>query len=205
MCTFLDHFHKYAGDERPVVLSMNTVSSHLTCNMDIFSKAISLQLEIYRLIPNATHLVQPLDKGVFGPLKKQWYATVRENTWTNPGAPITKRNFAAKLADTQFKFYKPSIIVGSFKGAGIFLVDRNAIFLSSLKPALTFVGSPVKVSTPMTSAEKGEVDINKKYGFQIVFDAYNTTISTPIRERYQRSEGEGYDVEYHQGMTFIET
>ena len=111
-CTFLDHFHMYAGDERPVVLLMDSVSSRL--NMDIFSKAISLQIEIYRLIPNATHLVQPLDKGVFGPLKRQWYATVRENTRTNPGAPITKINFAVKLVDTYLKFYKPSIIVGSW-------------------------------------------------------------------------------------------
>ena len=102
----------YASDERPVVSLMDSVSSRL--NINIFSKAISLQIEIYRLIPNATHLVQPLDKGVFGPLKKQWYATVRENTRTNQGAPITKINFAVKLVDTYLKFYKPSIIVGSW-------------------------------------------------------------------------------------------
>lgn len=53
------HFDKYAGQERPVVLLMDSVSSHL--NMDIFSKAISLQIEIYSLVPNATHLIQPLN------------------------------------------------------------------------------------------------------------------------------------------------
>lgn len=58
-CAFLDHFDKYAGQERPVVLLIDSVSSHL--NMDIFSKAISLQIEIYSLVPNATHLIQPLD------------------------------------------------------------------------------------------------------------------------------------------------
>ena len=188
-CTFLDHFHKYAGNDRPVVLLMDSVSSHL--NMDIFSKAISLQIEIYRPIPNATHLVQPMDKCVFGLLKKQKYATVRENTRTNPGAPITKRKFAAKLADTHLKFYKPSIIAGSFKGVGIFPVDRNAVSLSSLKPALTFVGTPVKVSIPETSAEKGEVDINKKCGFLIAFDAYNTTISTPRKREISKKRGRG--------------
>lgn len=73
-----DHFDKYAGQERPVVLLMDSVSFHL--NMDIFSKAISLQIEMYRLVPNATLLIQPFDKGEFGSLKKQWYSTVREKT-----------------------------------------------------------------------------------------------------------------------------
>jgi hypothetical protein len=190
---FLDHFHKYAGEERPVVLLMDSVSSHL--NMDIFSKAISLQIEIYRLIPNATHLVQPLDKGVFGPLKKQWYSTVRENTRTNPGVPITKKNFAAKLAETHLKFYKPSIIVGSFKGAGIFPVNRNAVSVCSLKPSLTFAASPIKDSAPGTSGTEKELDHDKSDGFQVSFDTYNTVISTPVRERYERREEEGYDVE----------
>lgn len=59
LCAFYDNFDKYSGQERPVVLLMDSVSSHL--NMDIFSKAISLQIEIYSLVPNATHLIQPLD------------------------------------------------------------------------------------------------------------------------------------------------
>lgn len=65
--TVLDHFDKYAGQESTVVLLIDSVSSHL--NIDIFSKAVSLQIEMYRLVPSATHLFQPLDKGVFGPLK----------------------------------------------------------------------------------------------------------------------------------------
>lgn len=44
-----------------------------------------------------------------------WYSTVRENTRENPDTPITKRKFAAMLAETHMKFYKPSIIVGKFQ------------------------------------------------------------------------------------------
>lgn len=64
---------------------IDSVSSHI--NMDIFTKAGSRGIEIYRLVPNATHLMQPLDKGVFGPLKKEWYKTVRKTTRENPGKP----------------------------------------------------------------------------------------------------------------------
>jgi hypothetical protein len=136
---FLDHFHKYAGKEKPVVLLMDSVSSHI--KMDIFTKTLSLEIEIYRLIPNATHLIQPLDKGVFGSLIKQWHATVRKNTRDTPDKPIGKRNFVAKLAETHLEFYKPKIIlvVGSFKGAGNFPVNRNTVSDKSLKPSLTFM------------------------------------------------------------------
>ena len=67
---FLDHFDEFAGKDRPVVLFFDSVSSHI--NMDLFKKAVSLGIELYRLTPNATQLIQPLDKGVFGPLKSQW-------------------------------------------------------------------------------------------------------------------------------------
>ena len=66
-----------------------------------------------------------------------------------------------------------------------------------------FASSPVKVSTPKTSAEKGEVDINKKGGFQFAFDAYNTAISTLVRDIKEERQSGMMWREYHQGMTFI--
>ena len=187
---FLDHFHKYAGNERPVVLLMDSVSSHI--NMDIFTKALSLEIEIYRLIPNATHLIQPLDKGVFGSLKKQWYATVRKNTRDTPDKPIGKRNFAAKLAETHLEFYKPKIIVGSFKGAGIFPVNRNAVSDKSLKPSLTFMNPEHEhMETDKSQCEERDDDV----GSRLAFEAYNAAISTPVREKYEKRLSEGYDVE----------
>ena len=68
---FIDHFDKYAVKERPIVLLIDSVSSHVS--MSVFEDAKSKGIELYRLVPNATHLMQPLDKGVFGPLKKKWH------------------------------------------------------------------------------------------------------------------------------------
>lgn len=153
--------------------------------MDILSKAISLQIEIDRLVPNATHLIQPLDKCVFGPLNKQWYSTVRENTRKTPDTPINKKNFAAILAETHMKFYKPSIIGGSFKGAGIFPLNRNAVSITSLKPSLTFINSPVTSCKNNVRVDSNSIEMQRN-GFQIAFQTYNSTISTPVRERYEK-------------------
>lgn len=66
---FIHNIHnKEDKNDRPVVFLINSVSSHI--NKDIFTKAGSRGIEMYMLVPNASHLMQPLDKGVFVPLKK---------------------------------------------------------------------------------------------------------------------------------------
>ena len=51
---FIDHFDKNAGTERPVVLLIDSVSSHI--DILLFSDARSKGIELYRIIPNATHV-----------------------------------------------------------------------------------------------------------------------------------------------------
>lgn len=65
---FIQHLHTHAVKERPIVLLIDSVGSHV--DMEAFSAAKALGIEIYRLVRNATHLMQPLDVAVYGPLKK---------------------------------------------------------------------------------------------------------------------------------------
>ena len=62
---FIDHFDKYAVKERPIVLLIDSVSSHVS--MSVFDYSKSKGIELYRLVPNATHLMQPLDKACLVP------------------------------------------------------------------------------------------------------------------------------------------
>ena len=80
---FLDHFNKHAGPARSVVLLIGSV-------------AVENQIELYRFVPNATHLMQPLDKGVFGPLRTAWHQVTRQHYRGNPGVKIDRYNFAEK-------------------------------------------------------------------------------------------------------------
>lgn len=73
---FMDPFNKHAGNERPVVLLFDSVSSHV--DHDVLMKAKEQGIELYRIVPNATHLMQPLDKGVFGPHKSKLLMTARK-------------------------------------------------------------------------------------------------------------------------------
>lgn len=85
------------------------------------------------------------------------------------------------------KFYKPSIIVGSFKGEGVFPLNRDAVSITSLKPPLTFLNSPV-TSCKNNVRENLNSSEMQSNGFQIAFQTYNSTISTPVREKYEKGD-----------------
>ena len=191
---FIDHFDKHAGRERPVVLLFDSVSIHI--DPDLFVKGKDKGIEMYRIVPNATHLMQPLDKGVFGPLKTKWHITCRKFTRENPGKCIGKENFAQKLTEAYLQFYRPLTVMNAFKSSGIYPVDSTVITSDMLKPALTYSDSQSSV-TSLTTAEDGgsakqtEEQVNAK-GALAVFEE---SLSTPAKERYTARINEGYDIE----------
>lgn len=64
-------FIKYLDEnniQRPVILFLDGHSSHMT--LPLSELCSQNQIELVAFYPNATHVLQPLDVGVFGPLKK---------------------------------------------------------------------------------------------------------------------------------------
>ncbi|WAR27971.1 hypothetical protein MAR_013675, partial [Mya arenaria] len=149
------------GTVRPVVLLIDSVSSHI--NLDIFTFAKEHNIELYRLIPNATHFLQPLDNGVFGPLKKVWYEVLRQYTRENSG----KENFAAKLNEAVMLFYKPLTVMNSFKSTSILPVDRSrescsvaSSSMPSTSATATETASPPVTTTDSTACTDTAINLN---------------------------------------------
>ena len=65
---FANHFIPNLPPARPVVLLVDGHDSHL--NLELFQLAGKNGIYLYSLLQNATHLVQPADVGLFGPLKR---------------------------------------------------------------------------------------------------------------------------------------
>lgn len=193
---FIKHFDKHAGAQRPVILLFDSVSSHV--DMLAFEDAKSRGIELYRLYPNATHLMQPLDKGVFGPLKLRWHQVVRKHTRENPGAPITKHNFVEKLKEAFLLFYKPLTVINSFKSSGIYPIDGNMITKDHLKPGLTFQveehGKQAD-SGRASPIEKHNVHIDETDKAQFALEALKSVLATPTRRKYENRIDEEYDIE----------
>ena len=187
---FINHFDQHCGTERPVVLLIDSVSSHV--DMASFEEAKAKGIEVYRIVPNATHLMQPLDKGVFGPLKSRWHQVVRKHTREHPANPIGKENFAEKLKEAFLLFYKPLTVINSFRSSGIYPVDRNVISSTQLKPGITFTGAAQDIVDEIPSSCKR--DTSDESNAAGALKALESVLATPVRDKYSKRIEEGYDI-----------
>ncbi|WAR03996.1 hypothetical protein MAR_010554 [Mya arenaria] len=169
---FLDNFHLHAGEERPVALLIDSVSSHIF--MPAFELACKRGIELYRIVPNAMHLMQPLDVGVFGPLKQRWHQVVRSHTRISP-------------------------VINAFRSSGIYPVDTSTVIKNEhLKPGITFGSAQSKSldeSTTESSLEIPEPDHQQPSGSSLALEKLETALTTPIKAKYTKRIKEGYDVE----------
>ena len=139
---FTRHFLRYASRERPLLLILDGHSSHYC--PDTIRLASEESVIVFTLPPNTTHLTQPLDKGVFGPLKAIWKETCHSFLVNNPGRCVTKYEFSRLFGEAWMKAMTPKNIVSGFAVTGVYPVDRNALAVSGgksppAKPRMPFI------------------------------------------------------------------
>ena len=153
---FVRHFLHYAPPVRPLLLLMDGHSSHY-CPSTIKSAAKE-KVILFTLPPNTTHLTQPLDKALFGPLKVFWRETCHHFIVNNPGSRVTKHNFSSLFSQAWIKAMTPKNIMSGFKTTGVYPPDRNALVLPTdpenlaSKSGLSYIPlfTPAKSSIPPT-------------------------------------------------------
>lgn len=182
---FANHFIPNLPRARPVVLLVNGHDSHL--NLELFQLAERNGIYLYSLLQNVTHLVQPPDVSLFGPLKKSWYKEVRLFAQRNPNTDINKKKFCSVFKATWEEVMSPSVLVSDFRKSGIYPLDRKQIsneqLLCSVQSS-SKIGSPQLV--PSSSSSSGAVQ---------AFEAPEAVLTTPSRTKYRRRMAEGYDLE----------
>ena len=115
-------------DGKKVIIGDN-LSSHFTSS--VLETCETLNIAFVCLPPNATHLMQPLDVAVYGPMKKAWREIL--TSWKeNKGltrATLPKDQFRSLLSDLLNKL-KPNLqqnLVSGFRTCGIEPVDRQQV------------------------------------------------------------------------------
>ena len=141
--------------------------------------------------------MQPLDKGVFGPLKAKWHLTPRKYARENPGKNIGKANFAQKLTEAFLNFYKPLTVINAFKASGIYPVNSAVVTSEMLKPSQTCTTESTSDETvtekefPAANHSETQEQKNAKGALEV----FTQTLDTPVRKQYETRINEGYDVE----------
>ena len=120
-------FLRYAPTIRPLLLLLDGHSSHYC--PEAIRYAAEQQVIIFTFPPNTTHLTQPLDKGMFGPLKIAWREAVHDFLTKNPGMIISKYNFSQVFSEAWLKSMTPKNVIAGFQTTGVYPPNRDAIKL----------------------------------------------------------------------------
>ena len=144
---FILHFLRYAPSDHPLLLLLDGHSSHFC--PDTVHLAAEHDIIILVLPPNATHLLQPLDKGIFGPLKAYWKQECHKYMSEHPGEVVSRYSFSRILSQAWERCMRLSNVRAGFKVTGVYPLDRQV----ALKPfkSSSVTSSAKKAYQPMLS------------------------------------------------------
>jgi hypothetical protein len=150
----LDWFDHFEAHTRPLdstesrLLLLDNHGSH--CTIEFHQRCLNANVVLFLLPPHSTHLVQPLDVGVFQVCKHYHQKDIRKRL-AYGGVDYGKLDFLNGLFSIRAKAMKSSTIESSWEKAG--LVPYN--------PSLVLDNMP----DPITSATNGNHFITEKKGY----------------------------------------
>ena len=138
---FKEVFLRSVPAERPILLLVDGHKAHVT--MDVIEEAVANKILIFCLPAHASHLLQPLDLSLFGPLKKGWVkACAAFHHLTS--VVVNQRNFSKVFNIAWHSSNTPDVIRAGFRRSGIYPFNPQAFDYTRLAPS--------KPSTPRTTS-----------------------------------------------------
>ncbi|GAB0086526.1 HTH psq-type domain-containing protein [Sergentomyia squamirostris] len=167
----------------PVILYVDGHSSHLTLPLSDF--CANHGIEIIRLFPNATHVLQPLDVGFFAPIKKVWRN--KRYSWNilNPNVKFEVKHLAPLLEETMMSMDEKEILKNSFRHSGLHPFNSQAIDISKL------VSEARKEETQPESSTSCSMDTNIITDLRLncpILEAIKNRIPDDILRQFQDCE-----------------
>lgn len=110
----------------PVIVFIDGHTSHFSFDISQFCQ--EKKIVLIALFPNSTHLIQPMDVAVFGPLKKKWRDAVHQWKYNNNNfKTLTKEHFAGLLQTVITEHVKSQYLQSGFKASGLFPFSPDGI------------------------------------------------------------------------------
>ncbi len=132
---FMRHFVKHAKPtkDKPVLLLLDNHDSHLAIEVLNYAKENGVVLLSFP--PHCSHKLQPLDRTVFGPLKRLLSAA--QDAWmrNNPGKTMTIYDLPGIVRDTWPRAAVPINVAKGFEVAGIYPFNANIFTDADFAPS----------------------------------------------------------------------
>ncbi len=190
-----DHFIKYAVSARPILLLLDGHSSHY--EPETVRYARDHDIIMFCLPPHTSHETQPLDVGVFGPLKVQWTAVCHEYVQQNPGKLITKYQFSPLFSEAWGKALTHGNILSGFRRSGVFPLNPAAIHV----PEDPTLNQPLILSNATTAPTQLVTEVDTS---PILPSSSEHKLMDEQHAIYERRFEEGYDVPDAEYVAWLE-
>jgi len=122
---YLKHFaaHVRCNTTSPVLLLLDNHDSHISIESITYAKENDIVLLTFP--PHCSHKLQPLDRSVFGPLKRFYNNACDSWMLQNPGKPMTIFDVAAAVGSAFPQAVTPRNIEAGFQVSGNWPVNRD--------------------------------------------------------------------------------
>jgi len=134
-----NHFLKYVNRlnrENPILLLYDGHKSHVSLFLTDWANKNNVILFI--LPPYTSHLLQPLDVGIFGPFKTLYNKECQKYLRDNPGARVTKHQVGKLTKSPYLSAFSPQNLISPFMKSGVYPC-KNTITDVQVAPASLYI------------------------------------------------------------------
>ena len=178
-------FYKAVEDkiQFPILVFMDGHTSHI--NVAISDFARDKNIILYMFPPHASHLLQPLDVAVYGPLKKYWNDALNAFGKEFRGLHMTRQHFF-KVFDKAWKraVASPTNIKSGFRKTGLVPFNPNAVPYDRL----------IKRKVDDHNARTINVKPDEKIGMARVIQMFESFLNDGELATFERRLNDGYDL-----------
>ena len=134
-----EHFDPQTSSPLPRLLILDGHGSHITA--EFCQHALAHHIHIMCLPAHSTHLLQPLDVGLFGPLQ-HYYGKAADTHMCDTRTGVKKGTFWSFYRYARANTFLPKTIQSAFRATGIYPFNPNKVLtkISSIKKVTT--GTP---------------------------------------------------------------
>ena len=116
----------------PVIVFLDGHSFHMNVALSEFCR--EKRIILYCLAAHASHLMQPLDISVFGPVKQNWNSAIREFALNHVNQTIKKCYFLKIFSEVWAKSCIPEYAITGFKKSSLVPYNPSNVIYHKLIP-----------------------------------------------------------------------
>jgi hypothetical protein len=178
------------NDEKRRLLLLDGHGSHLTARFIAF--CIDKNIDLVCLPPHTSHLLQPLDVGVFSPLKRALSAEI-EKLFCLDTRRIPRIEWTEAYIIARSRAFTSRSIESSFRASGIYPISPITILSTLRMPTSTPPTTPPPITTPK-DLDRSLLDSSPPEGTELreATSLVNrivrsSTLETPVKRYIERS------------------